>query len=120
MASILVINDDPVQLHLLASWLEKDYFAVNRFVCSEEAWRWLQEGNVPDVIVLDLGLPDGQGLEMVVGLKKNFPNIPLFILTGVALGHDTTIQALNSGAADVFIKGAVGGHAIAGGIRDKL
>ncbi|WNM56816.1 response regulator [Candidatus Nitrospira allomarina] len=61
MASILVINDDPVQLHLLASWLEKDYFAVNRFVCSEEAWRWLQEGNVPDVIVLDLHMPGISG-----------------------------------------------------------
>ncbi|WNM62818.1 ATP-binding response regulator [Candidatus Nitrospira neomarina] len=61
MASILVINDDPVQLHLLASWLEKDYFAVHRFVCSEEAWQWLQEGNVPDVIVLDLHMPGISG-----------------------------------------------------------
>lgn len=61
MASILVINDDPVQLHLLASWLEKDYFAVNRFVCSEDAWRWLQEGNVPDAIVLDLHMPGISG-----------------------------------------------------------
>lgn len=61
MASILVINDDPVQLHLLASWLEKDYFAVSRFVCSEEAWRWLQKGNVPDVIVLDLHMPGISG-----------------------------------------------------------
>ena len=61
MASILVINDDPVQLHLLASWLEKDYFAVNRFVCSEDAWRWLQEGHVPDAIVLDLHMPGISG-----------------------------------------------------------
>jgi PAS domain S-box-containing protein len=61
MASILVINDDPVQLHLLASWLEKDYFAVSRFVCSEDAWRWLQEGNVPDAIVLDLHMPGISG-----------------------------------------------------------
>jgi two-component system cell cycle sensor histidine kinase/response regulator CckA len=61
MASILVINDDPVQLHLLASWLEKDYFAVSPFVCSEDAWRWLQEGHVPDAIVLDLHMPGISG-----------------------------------------------------------
>ncbi|MDH5700718.1 MAG: response regulator, partial [Nitrospirota bacterium] len=61
MASILVINDDPVQLHLLASWLEQDYFEVSRFVCSEDAWRWLQEGHVPDAIVLDLHMPGISG-----------------------------------------------------------
>ncbi len=61
MPSILVINDDPVQLHLLSSWLEKDYFAVSRFVCSVDAWRWLQEGNVPDAIVLDLHMPGISG-----------------------------------------------------------
>lgn len=61
MASILIINDDPVQLHLLASWLERDYFVVSRFLCSEDAWRWLQEGNVPDAIVLDLHMPGISG-----------------------------------------------------------
>ena len=33
MATILVINDDPVQLHLLGSLLEQDYFEVIRFIC---------------------------------------------------------------------------------------
>ena len=61
MASILVINDDPVQLHLLASWLERDDFEVSRFVCSEDAWGWLQEGHVPDAIVLDLHMPGISG-----------------------------------------------------------
>jgi PAS domain S-box-containing protein len=57
MWSVLVINDDPVQLHLLASLLEQDHFEVIRFVCSEDAWRWLQEGHTPDAIVLDLHMP---------------------------------------------------------------
>jgi len=61
MASILVINDDPVQLHLLASLLEQDHFEVIRFVRSEEAWTWLQEGHMPDAIVLDLHMPGISG-----------------------------------------------------------
>jgi PAS domain S-box-containing protein len=61
MWSVLVINDDPVQLHLLASLLEQEHFEVIRFVCSEDAWRWLQEGHTPDAIVLDLHMPGISG-----------------------------------------------------------
>jgi PAS domain S-box-containing protein len=61
MATLLVINDDPVQLHLLASLLEQEHDQVVRFSCSESAWRWLQEGHAPDGIVLDLHMPGING-----------------------------------------------------------
>jgi len=61
MATLLVINDDPVQLHLLASLLEQEHEQVIRFTCSESAWQWLQEGHVPDGIVLDLHMPGISG-----------------------------------------------------------
>jgi PAS domain S-box-containing protein len=72
MASILVINDDPVQLHLLASLLEQEYFEVIRFVCSEKAWRWLQKGHVPDAIVLDLHMPGISGWRFCELLHSHF------------------------------------------------
>ncbi len=61
MTTLLVINDDPVQLHLLASLLEQDYEQVVRFTCSTSAWEWLQEGHMPDGIVLDLHMPGING-----------------------------------------------------------
>lgn len=94
MASILVINDDPVQLHLLASWLEKDYFAVSRFVCSEDAWRWLQEGNVPDAIVLDLHMPGISGwrfcelLHSFFGSTQSVP--PVLAVSATYTGIDAS------------------------------
>jgi len=72
MASILVINDDPVQLHLLASLLEQDHLEAIRFVSSKEAWRWLQEGHVPDVIVLDLHMPGISGWRFCELLHSHF------------------------------------------------
>jgi len=72
MATILVINDDPVQLHLLGSLLEQDYFEVIRFVCSENAWRWIKEGNVPDAIVLDLHMPGISGWRFCELLQSQF------------------------------------------------
>ena len=61
MATLLVINDDPVQLHLLASLLEQDHEQVIRFTCSKAAWEWVQDGHAPDCIVLDLHMPGING-----------------------------------------------------------
>jgi len=61
MTTLLVINDDPVQLHLLASLLEQDHEQVIRFSCSKSAWEWLQAGRIPDGIVLDLHMPGING-----------------------------------------------------------
>lgn len=103
MASILVINDDPVQLHLLASWLEKDYFAVNRFVCSENAWRWLQEGNVPDAIVLDLHMPGISGWRFCELLHSFFGSAgavpPVLAVSATYTGIDTQDLLKDLGAS---------------------
>jgi PAS domain S-box-containing protein len=92
MASILVINDDPVQLHLLASLLDQEYFEVNRFVCSEAAWRWLQEGHVPDAIVLDLHMPGISGWRFCELLHSHFgpgkPVPPVLAVSATYTGVD--------------------------------
>lgn len=92
MASILVINDDPVQLHLLASLLEQDHFEVIRFVCSENAWQWFQEGHVPDAIVLDLHMPGISGWRFCELLHSHFgpgkPVPPVLAVSATYTGVD--------------------------------
>jgi PAS domain S-box-containing protein len=92
MASILVINDDPVQLHLLGSLLEQDHYEVIRFVCSENAWRWLQEGHVPDAIVLDLHMPGISGWRFCELLHSHFssgkPVPPVLAVSATYTGVD--------------------------------
>ena len=92
MASILVINDDPVQLHLLASLLEQDHYEVIRFVCSENAWRWLQEGHVPNAIVLDLHMPGISGWRFCELLYSHFgagkPVPPVLAVSATYTGVD--------------------------------
>ena len=103
MATLLVINDDPVQLHLLASVLEQDHDQVVRFSCSESAWRWLQEGHAPDGIVLDLHMPGINGwrfceLLHTQGTSRQ-PVPPVLIVSATYSGMDAEVLLADMGAS---------------------
>jgi PAS domain S-box-containing protein len=106
MASILVINDEPVQLHLLASLLEQDHFEVIRFLSSENAWQWLQEGHVPDAIVLDLHMPGISGWRFCELLHSHFgpgkPVPPVLAVSATYTGVDAQ-DILRDLGASVFL-----------------
>ncbi len=103
MATLLVINDDPVQLHLLASLLESEHERVVRFSCSESAWQWLQEGHVPDGIVLDLHMPGINGWKFCELLHTNgLPGHripPVLIVSATYSGADTEELVTDIGAS---------------------
>jgi DNA-binding NarL/FixJ family response regulator len=69
-----------------------------------------------DVVILDLGLPDSQGLESLRELCRRFPNVPILVMTGLAEG-DVGIKAVQEGAQDYVLKGATDGKLFARNIR---
>ena len=103
MATLLVINDDPVQLHLLASLLEQDHDQVVRFSCSESAWKWLQEGHAPDGIVLDLHMPGINGWRFLELLHTQGilgqPVPPVLIVSATYSGTDAEKLLADIGAS---------------------
>ena len=106
MATLLVINDDPVQLHLLASLLEQEHEQVIRFTCSQSAWKWLQDGHVPDGIVLDLHMPGLNGwrfceLLHTQGISKQAAP-PVLIVSATYSGMDAQ-ELLNDIGASAFL-----------------
>lgn len=64
-----------------------------------------------DVILLDLSLPDSQGLDTVIELQTAVPHIPIVVLTGL---HDQTLarQALAQGVQDYLVKGQLSSELI--------
>src|SRR6202166_4066310 len=62
--------------------------------------------NVVDIIVLDLGLPDAQGLEAIRRAHAAAPRIPLVVLTGLD-DESLAAQALQEGAQDYLLKGQI-------------
>lgn len=101
---IFVIDDEPDIVELLTIHLKKAMFKVKGFSDAESFYRFLDE-KIPDLIILDLMLPDADGLEICKYLKKEdkFSSIPIIMLT--AKGDETDkILGLEFGADDYVTK----------------
>jgi DNA-binding NtrC family response regulator len=73
-------------------------------------------GGEIDVVLLDLGLPDGYGISTFSVLHKHSPDVPVIVLTG----HDDeelAIEAVQKGAQDYLVKGKVDGGLLRRSIR---
>lgn len=98
---ILVVEDDREIRALMQSSLSVEGFEVQTAVSVSEAWALLRNA-LPDVVVLDLGLPDGDGVELVREVRKHHA-LPILV---VSARHQETqkIQLLDAGADDYLTK----------------
>jgi signal transduction histidine kinase/DNA-binding NarL/FixJ family response regulator len=68
------------------------------------------------VVLLDLSLPDSQGLETLVGVCAAAPEVPVVVLTGLD-DEATAMQAVHAGAQDYLIKGEIDRHLLVRSMR---
>ena len=101
---ILVVEDEPAQLEILAYNLESDGFFVSRARDGEEALLVIRE-DVPDVIVMDWMMPHLSGIEVCRRLKSNpeTRSIPVIILSARSEDEDK-VRGLEIGADDYVVK----------------
>jgi len=98
---------------LLESWAARLQVAVAGRV--SEARAALRAATF-DCILLDLSLPDAQGLSSVGAVRKLAPDLPIVVLTGFD-DELTAVSAMKEGAQDYLVKARADGHAIARSIR---
>lgn len=107
---ILLIEDNPDDVALLRDNLAEVpacRFEMTHCTRLREALKLLkEEGLEADVILLDLGLPDSQGLETFLQVHQQAPGTPIVVLTGLD-DKDLAIKAVRKGAQDYLIKGQV-------------
>ena len=101
MPHALVVDDEPDSAETMAMLIASEGFTVATAGSLRDARRQiaLQE---PDIVLLDLKLPDGNGMELLQDLKT-LPNTEVVLVTGHA-SLETSIQALRLGAADYLVK----------------
>ena len=105
---LLLIEDNPGDARLLREMLNEQGSHNIEFThveCMSEAEKHLAECEV-DIILLDLGLPDAQGLEAVRRAHAAAPRVPLVVLTALD-DESLAAQALQEGAQEHLIKGQV-------------
>src|SRR5215204_3738572 len=111
--SILLVEDDPTDTRLLLSLLDHadvcDY-QLHVVGTAADAERALVERSF-DVVLLDLSLPDCDGLVSVERVLARSPATPVVVLTGRD-DYELGLRSIQAGAQDFLVKGEVKGNAI--------
>lgn len=98
---ILVIDDEPQILRALRTILTEKKFKVSTAARGEEGLT-LAAANVPDIVILDLGLPDMGGIEVCARLRE-WTQCPIIVLS-VRDSENDKVAALDQGADDYLTK----------------
>ncbi|MBI4681547.1 MAG: response regulator transcription factor [Nitrospirae bacterium] len=99
---ILAVDDDKDILKVVKANLEFHGYEVD----TAENWEAAQEilsAQLPDLVLLDVMLPDGDGMAICRDLRKDFPDIPIIMLTARDKISDK-VTGLESGADDYVVK----------------
>jgi signal transduction histidine kinase len=106
--NVLLVEDNPGDARLLREMFSEDRSLKVELTCVSfmaEAERHLA-ANAVDVVLLDLGLPDAQGLAAIRRARAAAPGVPLVVLTGMD-DEELAAQSLQEGAQDYLIKGQI-------------
>jgi DNA-binding response OmpR family regulator len=101
--NLILIVDDEDRLRLsLSLILQKEHYRVETAANAEEALGYLKSQEY-DLMFLDLSLPGMSGIDLLVEVHRQFPHMPVLILTAHA-ALESAIQAVRLGARDYLIK----------------
>ena len=101
---IMAIDDDMEMLKQLAIMLNEKY-SVSVMTSAEQAIERLSEGDKPDLILLDVMMPETDGFSMIKHLQQNpeMKSIPVIFLTGMT-DAENEVRGLSLGGADYIRK----------------
>ncbi len=102
MKKILITDDDNSTLEFMSLYFEEEGYEVIAANSGRQAVTEAEK-NKPDIILLDLQMPDMNGLEALEEIKKRLPSVKIIMLTGVADGK-TIEKVLRLGASNYVLK----------------
>src|SRR5476649_2757100 len=105
--TILVVDDDPVQRRLLEAAISRSGMQVVTAPGGQPAMDLLNgpRGDQLVLMLLDLVMPDMDGLQVLAKLRVSHPDLPVIVLTAKG-GIDSAVEAMRAGANDFLVKPA--------------
>src|SRR3984893_835467 len=118
---VLLVEDSAGDARLLREMFSKEMpgsFVLTHVERMSDALRHLAKGGL-DIVLLDMGLPDGHGLDTVRRAQAAAPGVPLIVLTGLD-DEAAADQAMKEGAQDYLIKGQIENRALPRALRHAI
>jgi signal transduction histidine kinase len=118
---VLVVEDNAGDARLLREMFSTERpgsFHLTHMLRMSEALNHLAKGGV-DIVLLDMGLPDGHGLDTVRRAHAAAPGVPLIVLTGLD-DEALAAEAMKEGAQDYLIKGQIENRALPRALRHAI
>ncbi len=105
LVKILIVDDEPVNIQVLANNLLLENYALAEASCGKEALALLDRGYKPDLILLDLMMPRMTGYEVCEKIRERYTaiEVPIVMLTAKNQVSDL-VQGFNAGANDFLTK----------------
>jgi DNA-binding NtrC family response regulator len=100
---LLLVDDEKGFLDTLTKRLEKRELIVSAVYSGKDALVELQKNNAIEVVILDVKMPEMDGIETLTEVKKRFPLVEVIMLTGHAT-VETAIDGMRVGAFDYLMK----------------
>ncbi|WP_034348588.1 response regulator [Noviherbaspirillum massiliense] len=103
---VMVVEDDPVTRKTLCLGIkaEPSLRLAADFDNIYQALTWLETGTV-DVLLTDLGLPDGSGLEVIKACARNHPHCDIMVVT-ISSDEENVLASIEAGASGYILKDA--------------
>jgi signal transduction histidine kinase len=118
---VLLVEDNVADASLIRrmfSHEKRDSVELTHFVCLSEAEKYLAKSRA-DIVLLDMGLPDGHGLDTVRRARAAAPGVPVIVLTGLD-DEKLAAEAMKAGAQDYLIKGQIENRALPRALRHSI
>lgn len=102
--NICIVEDDPLAADLLREYIEGDDMrVVCHYGSAEDAIAKIPSLPLPDVILMDVGLPGASGIEATEELKSRFPDLEIIMLTTFE-DTETIVSSIKAGASGYLLK----------------
>src|SRR5918995_2085964 len=112
---VLLVEDNEDDALLIRETLSETTVEIERAECLATALEHLAKERF-DAVLLDLSLPDAQGLDTIGRVLGQSPAVPIVVLTGLN-DEEAAVKAVEGGAQDYLIKGQVDGQLLTRALR---
>lgn len=102
MARILIVEDDQLISKILKMNLKLSGHETESVSTIQEAWEFLRKEHF-DLMCLEIGLPDGSGIDLCERIRRNGDEIPILFVSSLT-DEATVVKAINSGGDDYIRK----------------